>query len=54
MVVSGGPRIADTLHGYAAGLLGTAWTTAGGGLLVIALTALVAAIVPAFRRYRPA
>lgn len=54
VVVSGGPRIADTLHGYAAGLLGTAWTTGGGGLLVIALTALVAAIVPAFWRYRPA
>lgn len=54
VVVAGGPRLADTLHGYAAGLFGTAWTVAGGGVLVILLTALVAAIVPAFWRYRPA
>ena len=54
VVVAGGPRIADTVHGYAAGVFGTAWTTAGGGVLVIVLTALVAVIVPAFWRYRPA
>ena len=53
VVVAGGPRIADTLHGYAAGLFGTAWTVGGGGVLVIVLTALVAVIVPAFWRYRP-
>ncbi len=52
VVVSGGPRIADTVHGYAAELVGTAWASAGGGLLVIVLTALVAVIVPAFWRYR--
>ncbi len=52
VVVAGGPRIADTVHGYAAGAFGTAWTTGGGGLLVIVLTALVAFLVPAFWRYR--
>jgi MFS family permease len=52
VVVAGGPRIADVLHGYATGLVGTAWTTGGGGVLVILLTALVAVLVPAFWRYR--
>lgn len=52
VVVAGGPRIADTVHGYAAELVGTAWASAAGGLLVIVLTALVAVIVPAFWRYR--
>lgn len=53
VVVVGGPRIADTLHGYAAGVIGTAWAGGGGGLLVIALTCLVAVALPAFWRYRP-
>ncbi|HSK32865.1 MAG TPA: MFS transporter [Propionicimonas sp.] len=53
VVVVGGPRIADTLHGYAAGLVGTAWASGGGGLLVIVLTAVVAVLVPAFWRYVP-
>jgi len=52
VVVVGGPRIADTLHGYAAGVVGTAWASGGGGLLVIVLTVLVAVLVPAFWRYR--
>mgnify|MGYP000846043730 FL=1 len=52
VVVAGGPRIADVLHGYATGLVGTAWTTGGGGVLVMLLTALVAVLVPAFWRYR--
>ncbi|MGC3993427.1 MAG: MFS transporter [Propionicimonas sp.] len=54
VVVAGGPRIADTLHGYAAGAVGTAWASGGGGLLVIVFTLLVAVMVPAFWRYRPA
>jgi len=53
VVVAGGPRIADVLHGYAAAVVGTAWTVTGGGLLVIAATAAAAVIVPAFWRYRP-
>jgi len=54
VVVAGGPRIADVLHGYAGGLVGTAWAIGGGGLLVIVLTAVVAVMVPAFWRYRAA
>jgi len=53
VVVAGGPRIADVLHGYAAGGIGTAWATGGGGLLVILFTILVTMAVPAFWRYVP-
>lgn len=52
VVVAGGPRIADVLHGYAAGLVGTAWAIGGGGLLVIVLTALAAVLIPEFWRHR--
>lgn len=52
VVVVGGPRIADVLHGYAATFLGVAWTTTLGGVLVIGLTLLVAATIPEFVRYR--
>lgn len=41
------------LHGYAAGGIGTAWATGGGGLLVILFTILVTMAVPAFWRYVP-
>lgn len=54
VVVAGGPRIADTLHGYAAAKVGTAWASGGGGLLVIVLTGLVAVLIPVFWRYRAA
>ena len=53
VVVAGGPRIADVLHGYAAGAVGTAWATGGGGLLVIIFTIAVTLAVPAFWRYVP-
>jgi len=52
VVVSGGPRIADVLHGWVASMAGTAWTALGGGLLVILGTLVLAALAPAFRRYR--
>ncbi|GAA4887907.1 MFS transporter [Tessaracoccus lubricantis] len=52
VVVAGGPRIADVLHGGAAEVAGPAWATGGGGLLVLAGTAVVALLFPAFRRYR--
>ncbi|MDR1711948.1 MAG: MFS transporter [Propionibacteriaceae bacterium] len=54
VVVVGGPRIADVLHGYASTLFGPAWTTLGGGLLVIVLTLLVAWLIPQFTRYQVA
>ena len=52
VVVAGGPRIADVLHGWAAEGVGTAATTAGGGLLVIVGVIIAALVLPAFLRYR--
>lgn len=52
VVVAGGPRVADVLHGLVAGQIGAATTTIAGGLLVIVLTLLASALVPAFVRYR--
>lgn len=52
VVVAGGPRVADVLHGLVAGQIGAATTTIAGGLLVIVLTLLASALVPAFARYR--
>lgn len=51
VVVAGGPRIADALHGYVATSAGTAWTIAGGGLAVVAGIVLVSLFVPVFYRY---
>ncbi|MGO4257226.1 MFS transporter [Marmoricola sp. RAF53] len=52
VVVAGGPRIADVLHGAAAAAVGTAATAAGGGVLVIIGVLATAVAVPAFVRYR--
>jgi MFS family permease len=52
VVVVGGPRIADVLHGWAAESIGTAATTAAGGVLVIIGVLLTAVAFPAFVRYR--
>lgn len=52
VVVAGGPRVADVLHGLVAGQIGTAATTIAGGVLVIVLTLVATAAVPAFVRYR--
>ena len=52
VVVAGGPRIADVLHGWSAEYVGTAATTAGGGLLVIIGMIVVSLLFPAFLRYR--
>ena len=52
VVVAGGPRVADVVHGLAAGRIGTAAATIGGGALVIVLTLVATAAVPAFVRYR--
>ena len=53
VVVAGGPRLADTVHGAAAAAVGTTIAAAGGGVLVIAGVLLAVAAVPAFLRYRP-
>ncbi|MFT3715994.1 MAG: MFS transporter [Gordonia sp. (in: high G+C Gram-positive bacteria)] len=52
VVVAGGPRIADVAHGASAAMVGTAATFAGGGVLTVVFTVLVALAVPAFWRYR--
>jgi MFS family permease len=52
VVVAGGPRIADVVHGAAASVVGTAVTAAVGGLLVIVLVVVAAAAVPTFLQYR--
>jgi MFS family permease len=52
VVVAGGPRLADLVHGTAAAQFGTAAAATGGGVLVIVLLAATVAAVPAFWRYR--
>ncbi|OBF29623.1 MFS transporter [Mycobacterium sp. ACS4331] len=52
VVVAGGPRIADVLHGSAAVAVGTAAAAAGGGALVVIGLTVASLAVPAFIRYR--
>lgn len=52
VVVVGGPRIADVLHGTAAVSVGTAVAAGGGGVLVVVLTVAAVMLVPSFVRYR--
>ncbi|MFH8221815.1 MFS transporter [Streptomyces sp. NPDC018057] len=52
VVVAGGPRLADVLHGTAGSLFGPRAAVVGGGLLVVVLMLALAAAVPALRRYR--
>jgi len=52
VVVAGGPRIADVVHGGAAAVVGTAVAAGVGGLLVIVLVAACAQASPTFLGYR--
>ncbi|MFF4586483.1 MFS transporter [Streptomyces sp. NPDC001388] len=52
VVVAGGPRLADVLHGTAGAAFGPRAAVAGGGLLVVTVMLGLAAAVPALRRYR--
>ncbi|MGW7202129.1 MFS transporter [Streptomyces sp. NPDC054837] len=52
VVVAGGPRLADVLHGTAGSAFGPRAAVVGGGLLVVAVMLGLAAAVPALRRYR--
>jgi MFS family permease len=52
VVVAGGPRLADALHGAAAAAMGTAVAATGGGALVVIGVVVAALVVPAFVRYR--
>lgn len=51
VVVVGGPRIADVLHGAGAAEWGTTATAAGGGALVVVLVGLCAVVARGFRNY---
>jgi hypothetical protein len=52
VVVAGGPRLADAVHGAAAAAVGTTVAAAGGGGLVVVGVLIAALIAPAFVRYR--
>jgi MFS family permease len=52
VVVAGGPRIADLLHGWTAASVGTGAAATGGGVLVVILAAVAVVCLPAFWRYR--
>lgn len=53
VVVAGGPRLADAVHGAAAAAVGTTIAAAGGGVLVVIGVLLAALAAPVFLRYRP-
>jgi len=52
VVVAGGPRIADAVHGATAAMVGTTVAAAGGGVLVVVGVVVAAVVAPAFVRYR--
>jgi MFS family permease len=52
VVVVGGPRLADLVHGIAGAAFGVRATVAGGGLLVVAAVLALALLVPSYWRYR--
>lgn len=52
VVVAGGPRLADVLHGTAGSALGTRAAVTGGGALVVVIMLALAFAMPALRRYR--
>jgi MFS family permease len=52
VVVAGGPRLADLLHGTVGAAVGSTAAVAGGGALVVALLIPAVALAPAFWRYR--
>ena len=52
VVVAGGPRLADLLHGTVGAAVGTGVAVSGGGILVLVLLIPAVALFPAFWRYR--
>jgi MFS family permease len=52
VVVAGGPRVADLLHGVGGSALGSRTAVTAGGLLVIVIMLVFAFVSPALRRYR--
>lgn len=53
VVVGGGPRLADAVHGAAAAAVGTTVAATGGGVLVVVGVLVAVLVAPAFVRYRP-
>jgi MFS family permease len=51
VVVAGGPRLADLVHGVAGAALGTRAAITGGGVLVVLGVILLAGLVPKYRDY---
>jgi MFS family permease len=54
VVVAGGPRIADAVHGAAAAVVGTTVAATGGGVLVVVGVVVSVLLVPAFVRHQVA
>jgi MFS family permease len=52
VVVAGGPRVADLVHGIAGAALGTRTAVTAGGLLVVVTMLALAVTMPELRRYR--
>jgi MFS family permease len=52
VVVAGGPRLGDAVHGAAAAVIGTSAAAAGGGALVLVGMVIAVLAAPAFVRYR--
>lgn len=52
IVVAGGPRLADVVHGTLGAGIGVPTTIVGGGVLVVVGTAVLVAVFPTFWRYR--
>ncbi|XVS65026.1 MFS transporter [Actinosynnema sp. CA-299493] len=52
VVVAGGPRLADLLHGTTGAMIGPGNATALGGVLVVVATGLAVLAIPAIKRYR--
>ena len=51
VVVVGGPRLADIIHGAPAGMIGAGPTSTIGGVLVVVGVVVAASLTPAFWRY---
>lgn len=54
IVVAGGPRLADMLHGWAGSVFTAGTATLVGGVLVVVGTIVAVAVVPSFLKYIPA
>ncbi|MGH3970178.1 MAG: MFS transporter [Mycobacterium sp.] len=52
VVVAGGPRLGDAVHGAAAAVIGTSAAAAGGGALVVVGMVIAVLAAPSFLRYR--